>query len=68
VHLRIDGHEMVDEIGIWQGKALISSTATVLFAWRWPASGPHELEFDVPVSNAKQGGTEIDVTRALIIP
>jgi len=68
VHLRIDGHEMTDEIGIWQGKALVSSAATILFAWRWPASGPHELEFDPVVFNAKQGGTLIHVTRVLILP
>jgi len=67
VHLRIDGHAMIDEIGIWQGKALVASPATVLFAWRWPVSGPHELAFDPVPVNAKQGGTEIAVAWALVL-
>ncbi len=68
VRLRIDRHEMVDRIGIWQGKALVDSPATVLFAWRWPAAGPHELELDPAAYNPKQGGTEIDVTQVLVLP
>jgi hypothetical protein len=68
VGLRIDGRAMVNRIGIWQGKALVSSPATVLFAWRWPASGPHEIAFDPVPFNAKQGGTEIHLTRALVLP
>jgi hypothetical protein len=68
VHLRIDGREMADEIGIWQGKALVASSKTVLFAWRWPASGRHRIDFDRASSNAKQGETAIDVSEALILP
>jgi hypothetical protein len=68
VGLRIDGRVMVNRIGIWQGKALVSSPATVLFAWRWPASGPHEIAFDPVPFNAKQGGTALHLTRALVLP
>lgn len=68
VGLRLDGRALVSRIGIWQGKALVGSPATVLFAWRWPASGPHEIEFDPVRFNAKQGGTAIHLTRALVLP
>jgi hypothetical protein len=66
--VRIDGRAMVSRIGIWQGKALVGSPATVLFAWRWPRTGRHELAFDPVPYNAKQGGTAIRVTRALVLP
>lgn len=70
VHLRIDGTDLTDETGIWQGKALLpfATPNTILFAWRWPSSGTHTLQFDPVVTNGKEGGTAIDVTSALVIP
>lgn len=68
VGVRIDGRAPVSRIGIWQGKALVSSPATVLFAWRWPKPGPHEIDLDPVRFNSKQGGTAVRVTRVLVLP
>jgi hypothetical protein len=68
VWVRIDGRTMTNQLGIWQGKALVSSAASVLFAWRWPTSGPHRLDFIVPPYNPKQGDTLIDVTEVIVLP
>jgi hypothetical protein len=68
VHLRIDGRETVSRVGIWQGKALVSSAKSVLFAWRWPTTGRHRIDFEPAPYNAKQGGTAVDVREILVLP
>jgi len=68
VGLRIDRRRPVDEIGIWQGKALVGSKATVLFAWRWPHAARHRIDFDPVRFNAKQGGTGMAVGEVVLLP
>src|SRR5205085_1088892 len=52
--LFIDGKEVVDKTGIWQGKSSsgISIPNTVLFAWRWPSAGRHTIQIQPGVYNA----------------
>ena len=53
----VDGTELFDRTGIWQNKTSSSRTLddTTLFAWQWPASGPHTLRFEDGTPNAKEG-------------
>jgi len=66
--LLIDGRAMVDETGIWQNKSSSGRPlpGTILFAWRWAASGPHELRFEADAPNAKEGGPFVHVRDATI--
>ena len=66
--LLLDGRELVDRTGIWQNKSSAGRSIpdTILFAWRWPSSGPHELRFEPDAPNAKEGGPFIHVRSALI--
>lgn len=68
--LVIDGRAMVDETGIWQNKSSAGRPlpGTILFAWRWAASGPHELRFSADAPNAKEGGPFLHVREATIAP
>ena len=71
VRVLIDGKQMVDLTGIWQRKAITPALPdTLLFAWRWPASGPHKLDFQFQPgdSNPKEGDAFIHVQRELIVP
>ncbi len=40
---------------------------SVLFAWRWPASGRHRIEIK-PAAERKEGGTFVHVRSELILP
>jgi hypothetical protein len=68
--LLIDGREPVDRTGIWQNKSSAGRalTGTILFAWRWPASGPHEIRLEPDIANAKEGGPFVDLRAATITP
>jgi hypothetical protein len=68
--LLIDGREPVDRTGIWQNKSSAGRALpeTVLFAWRWPTSGPHELRLEPDTANAKEGGPFLDLRAARIAP
>ena len=68
--LTIDGRPTVDATGIWQNKSSASRALprTILFAWRWPRRGKHVLTFVADAPNAKEGGTFLHVTEALIAP
>jgi hypothetical protein len=65
----IDGRETFDRTGIWQNKSSAGRALpdTVLFAWRWRTSGPHELRFEPDAPNAKEGGAFLDTRRATIL-
>jgi hypothetical protein len=65
----IDGRETFDRTGIWQNKSSAGRALrnTVLFAWRWRTSGPHELRFEPDAPNAKEGGAFLDVRRVAIL-
>jgi hypothetical protein len=68
--LTLDGRPTVDATGIWQNKssASLALPRTILFAWRWPRTGKHVLRFVADAPNAKEGGTFLDVTEALVAP
>jgi hypothetical protein len=69
-HVMVDGRDTADRTGIWQNKSSAGRPLpeTVLFAWRWPASGPHTIELLPDTPNAKEGGPFIDVRSTTIIP
>ncbi|GAC1441537.1 MAG: hypothetical protein PVSMB8_04560 [Vulcanimicrobiaceae bacterium] len=64
----IDGVETENRTGIWQGSssALRKMPGAVLFAWRWPTSGPHVLRFAPGRFNLKEGGPYLHVTSYLV--
>lgn len=68
-HVAIDGQPMVDQTGIWQNKGFVAPIrGSVLFAWRWPTTGHHTLQFAPGEQNGKEGGSFLDVTSALVLP
>lgn len=68
VHVLIDGREMVDQTGIWQGKMFAEHIRNaLLFAWRWPKRGTHVLTFPLGERNSKEGASFLDVRRAMIL-
>ncbi|HUB06015.1 MAG TPA: hypothetical protein VMB50_03395 [Myxococcales bacterium] len=73
----VDGTETFDETGIWQNESPGSisppSTSaslpdTILFAWRWPVSGPHTLTFEPGIENAKEGGSFLHLQGYSFVP
>lgn len=68
VGVLVDGRAPLSAIGVWQGKALVASRRTVLFAWRWPSPGEHRVALAPVAFNGKQGGTYTDLREALILP
>ncbi|GAC1307590.1 MAG: hypothetical protein NVS2B3_02490 [Vulcanimicrobiaceae bacterium] len=60
-HARIfvDGVETASGIGTWQNKSSSGRRFpnSVLFAWRWPLSGVHEVSFRPGIYDAKEGGS-----------
>jgi len=54
----IDGVETTNNIGVSAYPAVQVAPNQVMFAWRWPTSGMHTIEFEPPVGNqqnVKQG-------------
>jgi hypothetical protein len=66
----IDGTETVDRSGIWQNKSSAgqSFADAILFAWRWPQSGAHTLDFAAETTNVKEGGPFLHVRGYLLLP
>ena len=66
----VDGRETVDRTGIWQNKSSAGRPLpdSILFAWRWPSSGAHELRFEADAPNAKEGGPFLDVRATVVAP
>jgi hypothetical protein len=66
----IDGVATVDQTGIWQNKSSASRAFpdVVLFAWRWPTSGPHTLQFGPSTTNQKEGGPFLHIRRYVVLP
>ena len=66
----VDGHETFDETGIWQDKSSLGRAipGTVLFAWRWAGSGPHELAFAPGEPNRKEGGAFLHLRAFRVLP
>ena len=66
----LDGVETADHSGIWQNKSSAGELFpnALLFAWRWPASGPHTVSFAAETENAKEGGPFLHVRRYVVLP
>ena len=60
----VDGRQTFDRTGIWQNKSSSGMTIpnTVLFAWRWPRPGKHTISFAPGLTNAKEGGSYLNLT------
>jgi hypothetical protein len=71
-HARVflDGRETVDRSGIWQNKSSSGKSlpGSVLFAWRWPAAGPHTVEIQPGVPNAKEGTSFFHMAGYYVVP
>jgi hypothetical protein len=68
-HVAIDGVTMTDQSGIWQGLSFAGPIAnSVLFAWRWPSSGPHVLTFTPGEYDVNEGGSFLDAIGAVVTP
>ncbi|MDQ2908634.1 MAG: hypothetical protein M3R44_04700 [Candidatus Eremiobacteraeota bacterium] len=66
--IMIDGRETMNEIGSWQNKSSSGRRFpnSVLFAWRWPTRGAHEVTFLPGVYDAKEGGAYLHASGYLI--
>jgi hypothetical protein len=66
----VDGQPIQDQTGIWQNKssAGIAFPDALLFAWRWPISGAHVLNFAPPETNVKEGGPFLHIQRYAVLP
>jgi hypothetical protein len=66
----IDGAETFDQRGVWQNEVnnLQSVPDSILFAWRWPTSGKHTIEFQPGLMNPKEGGPFLHVQRYEYVP
>ena len=66
----IDGTMTFDRTGIWQNKSSSARkiSGTVLFAWRWPASGQHVITIAPAPFNPKEGGPFFHMTGYYFVP
>jgi hypothetical protein len=66
----VDGVETIDRTGIWQNKSSSGHALpdSILFAWRWPQSGEHRLDFAGGDENAKEGGPFLHVRGYYLLP
>ncbi len=66
----VDGQPTEDQTGIWQNKssAGVAFPDALLFAWRWPTSGPHTLAFQPSQTNPKEGGPFLHIQRYVVLP
>lgn len=66
----IDGVQTFDQTGIHQNEsnAFGRLPNSILFAWRWPAAGPHTLSFQAGPSDPKEGGPFLHVQGYSYVP
>jgi hypothetical protein len=66
----VDGVETFDQTGIHQDEsnALGPVPSSILFAWRWPTSGPHTLEFRGQTPDPKDGASFLHVQAYSFLP
>lgn len=66
----VDGTETFDQTGIHQNEsdALGPVPDSILFAWRWPTSGRHTLQFEAGPSDPKDGGPFLHVRHYAYLP
>ena len=57
----VDGIETNNRIGTWQNKSSSGRRfpGSVLFAWRWPRAGTHEIGLRPGIYDAKEGGSYV---------
>ncbi len=67
-HVLLDGRPIADRTGIWQGLTYVAKGNALLFAWRWPASGPHVVTFVPAEENVKEGPAFLDLREAFVLP
>ena len=55
----VDGAETFDRTGIWQNMTSpsVEQPDQVLFAWRWPAPGPHTITIKPGIPDDEEGGS-----------
>jgi hypothetical protein len=55
----VDGAETFDRTGIWQNMTSpsVEQPDQVLFAWRWPAPGPHTITIRPGIPDDEEGGS-----------
>lgn len=55
----VDGVETTSGVGTWQNKSSSGQRIpdSVLFAWRWPRAGTHDITFEPGTYDAKEGGS-----------
>jgi hypothetical protein len=66
----VDGVETFDQTGIHQNQtnAFGPVPDSILFAWRWPTSGPHTLRFEAGPADPKDGGPFLHVQSYSYVP
>jgi len=66
----VDGTETFDRTGIWQNKSSSNHSLdnSILFAWRFAASGAHALDFKVPDTNGKEGHSFLHIRGYYFVP
>ncbi len=67
----VDGVQTFDESGVWQNKSSsnLRIPGAILFAWRWPSSGAHRVQFIPPTyDDVKEGAPYIDVEGYYVVP
>jgi len=64
----IDGRETINEIGSWQNKSSSGRRLpnSVLFAWRWPMRGTHQVTLLPGIYDAKEGGPYLHASGYLV--
>jgi len=55
----VDGTETFNRTGIWQNftSPSVQQPNQVLFAWRWPSSGPHTITIRPGIPDDEEGGS-----------
>jgi len=66
----VDGVETFDQTGIHQDESNAFGPVpdSVLFAWRWPDSGPHTVSFQAGPADPKDGGPFLHVQGYAYVP
>lgn len=65
----VDGKETFDRTGIWQNMTSpsVEQPDQVLFAWRWPAPGPHTITIRPGMPNDEEGGSFFQMEGYLLV-
>jgi hypothetical protein len=66
----VDGTETFDKTGIHQNESNAFGPVpdSILFAWRWPASGAHTLRFEGQPTDPKDGSSFLHITSYAYVP